>query len=1193
MLTLLFAIIAVALFLLGVLFVWEANYRPQYRYLQLLFPFVAVIYSIVGYFLIDTLSGAIRDLVDLIVSSLPLDDFNMAVAIALVFNFLFLVGFSILKPILRLLLRIFRKPYEKILKDPIAHFYDLSKETGYRFLRPSFVGVRRLFRNMFVAVLVLSCVLFFGSQMAPEWSLFRNPFYPAFPVLILGEIVYCLSGVTKDEYRGSVEAEDEGAHRVSNYGKLLNVYRHYFGDRILSVTSLGSADGLPYTHDDFCQALIDDGDHTDAVAGRYFQMLLRNGLLTSGNDGAYGELNHDYALSCVRLMHGRSVMFANPFWRDFIPYVFLPVNSQLIRNRKVLVLYGDGIDEQAMVDYMNEGLEFVTGFENLWTIGGLGADRSSSPDIALLSFSSLGDAALLRANADYFKDVSIALVINPSSLLGTYQIGMNILADLLAVGESCCYCIFDRNSDGLVDSLSHALRTNLTEVAATEHGGSVSTGVLWNVDGEFLQHRLFPGVAHYLGVGTELGLVALREQVERVDWVAEESIPLVDQRWIDGQYYGELLHFAELPQEQLQLDHHFHFHSTLWGMGRRRRCFVIAEDEPHNLFETYRQFTTRGTSQSFVNVLAPNYALRSYMVHNPDIFVADSKAVPSLAPDFAKSRRNAIVTILLLAAQTKMPIEERELLTILGRVGLRPTEGLGLPELLADLLREHVPLDGAATLESPIDLVEDEVYDGEVGAYVARRRYEFADDSPYERCFRELRNVPIQTEMPDGTRELLGARLYGHVYQFLLPSQYCVINGKNYEVVAIDEDGVALRRASDHFDRRHYYRQLRTFHCGEAPSSPEGDDDAGRGGRWWTSGGGVGDERTITDVKVQRIAASFEIETVGYLDLEDRGDLADAHVVGVSDIPVRSYLNKHALRLEFANAPQTAVNTIAVLISEFLVTLFPESHHYVDIVLPQRTGLPAGILPEFDGEEEEGVLYIIEDSLIDIGLVSSLDRHIRRILELCWDYLDWHLGMLAGEETATPQYELGEYHEQPRPESKPGFFRRVANRIAKLFRRKPKDDGTSAGSGSDGKATVPEPAPDPLGQADAESEPAPEPEGSPEARSGQEAALERGTALESEAELDVESELEPEAESGSESENLPGPGLGIESEDRTEADSKADLDVAGDTADESPEGEGLDSPEAEGADAEAVDGLEDGSVASPDTTEGRESDDEV
>ena len=1101
-------------FLLGVLLVAGANCKKDNRYRQLFLPVVAIVYGIVLLVNFNNLHEMVSNIVMLIKQNIPfLANLNVAVAEASLFNLLFMIAFAVVKLAYKGIVAALAMPFETVLKGLFGAFYEHDDELDRWHLRETLVGVRRMLRNLFVVSVVLAVVLFVCGNVFTDLPAFRNPFYPAFGVAVLGELFYFLDGITREEYENKIQVEGDSAQRVFQYAKIQKSLTHFFSDRLLHAFSQGQRRSSSESHHDFCENLIGSGGNAERVAGAYFMALVDKGILGRDSVGSFDELDHDRVLDTVKLLEGKSVMFASPFYTDFMPYVFLPLNAQLMRGGKVIVLHGmegsetlaEGGHDDGLAAFVEQGLALVTNVDGMWDVGPLSQDGSEMPDVALVPFSALGDTRQLLANAAFFEQVSFALVIDPSNLLATYQVGLSILAEYLSAGPTVTYCIFDKNSDGLVDSLSHALRTNLTEVGATSYCEGVSVGMMWDVDGEFLQHRLFPDVAHYLGVGTELGLVALRGQVEKVSWAARESIPLADQRWIMGQYYGEMLRFAELPQEQNQIEEHFEFYPDLWSMEKRQRRFIVVDDEFANLFEAYRQFATRGSEQAFVNVLSPNYLLRSYMVDNADMLVKDPKAIPALAPDFSKSQRNVVFSIIMMMVQGRRRMSEDEIRARFKYAGV--LDGRSIYDVLAGMMVEHFDAEGDDLPESHIVETEVNEYVPALRDIVSKRYYGLDDAASFSFAFRSLRNVPLVTEAPDGGELLLGSRLYGHVYQLFLPGQFVVLQGKYYEVLSInDEAGVMLRRAADHFTRRRYYRQLRSYTVGD-----------------WCDGGRPGDSRKIGNVRVMQGNATVEVKTTGYLDLSDYGNMATARRIELSDIPVRSYRNKGVVRIDLADAPARVVATLAVLISESFKTLYPRDWPYLAVLVDpgiDDTSVPLAVKPlanssyagfanEFADALEavpEGVLYqakcpvkgqaiyIVEDSLIDIGLVSSVERNLSRILELCWDFLDWHAGKLAGIVEEEPKIDPGEFPGDPEPPAKKGFFGRLIDKIRNLFGGGKKKGGApAAGEGGQGKQpeapVAADPAPEPAPVPEPKGEPAPAP-----APSGPEPAFEPATA---------------------------------------------------------------------------------------------------
>jgi hypothetical protein len=175
--------------------------------------------------------------------------------------------------------------------------------------------------------------------------------------------------------------------------------------------------------------------------------------------------------------------------------------------------------------------------------------------------------------------------------VSTGQIGLSLIVDQLGKNsEDIVYCPCDRNCDGLVDTLSHILKVNLTEVFATVPTLANCSYMYWNAHGEFLHHKILTGIAHYLGIGTELSSVALLHQIENTVWVSSERFPVLDMRWIAGQYYNKICSYILRPQSQEAFSEVFNVDANRWNLGTKDNAFITVEDEFNNLFEMTRLY---------------------------------------------------------------------------------------------------------------------------------------------------------------------------------------------------------------------------------------------------------------------------------------------------------------------------------------------------------------------------------------------------------------------------------------------------------------------------------------------------------------------------------------------------------------------------------------------------------------------------
>jgi hypothetical protein len=81
--------------------------------------------------------------------------------------------------------------------------------------------------------------------------------------------------------------------------------------------------------------------------------------------------------------------------------------------------------------------------------------------------------------------------------------------------------------------------------------------------------------------------------------------------------------------------------------------------------------------------------------------------------------------------------------------------------------------------------------------------------------------------------------------------------------------------------------------------------------------------------------------------------------------------------------------TIALLLNELFVTIFPHSVPFIVALTRDDEAEFGDLLDDLEIDGGEDSIYIVEDSVLDLGLVLSVERNWRRLFELIADFLEW------------------------------------------------------------------------------------------------------------------------------------------------------------------------------------------------------------
>lgn len=1033
------------------LLVRAVNLKKANRGRQFVLPGVALLYSLVFTYLLFRLGGdpfGIQDKVALLLERIPaLAGVAQAVMdfvskyLLFITNALVVLVFLAVKAVCLPIAGAIWKSRPGLMQATSAWFYEYDEEYQCWFLQERWRDFRGLMKAFWLAATLAAMVLMALSQQFPHWGAFAASPYPCFAALMLGEIVSLLGGYTRSEYELDILGDDARARRVVNLSRLRELLGQLFGDRLLlegtELESLGK-EGVT----DLLEDLALEESPQARIAAEYFQILKEGGT----------RLDVDNITSARALLEGKSVLFCNPFYRDLTPYFLLPMSDTLMHRRKCLVIAGRKSTEPEIRGWMEQSLRDYLKMGGLWRVGAVG-DEDQDYEIGILSFSQLYDLEMLSARRAFFRQVGFVLMLEPSMILATGQVGLSLVVNYCDEGEHApTYCMCDRNCDGLVDTLSHMIKQSITIVSATETPTCLHSEMCWSADGAYLHQRIMPDISRYLGVGTELAVASVKDQAPRVVWRSEKKFPVVDMKWIAGQYYQSICQYANLPMNQESVYEAIGFEADLWGTPKEQDACLIVEDEFCNLLEMVRLFLTRAEEEAFVNVISEDYLLRGYMQDNWRIFSADRKAIPTIVPDYARTERNATMRLMMMLVMSDaipQELAEKELRL----VGIKSDH-------ICDTLNELICKYTLETRPVVVPVVRDTVtgFELESGTETMLRirdKEEFLDHAGLS-----FRTAYYITEDDKENSSYMDAKLFGHIYQAVLPGQFFTYDGKYYEVRSVTpEKGVLVRRAADHIVGRRYYRQKRSYHLESR------DEESGR-------------SRHINGLEVTICSYEISVETDGYLELDESNDLCRAREVRIADNQrqgnehfeyVRNYRHKNVLRIRLPETTEEVRYTLCLLLMEVFRTVYADAWPYLAAVTAQtdktRDAL-RGVLYTLDGSGsreqgnalvEEDCIYIIEDSDVDMGLLESVDRNLNRLLAIVTDLLDWHQEKMITPDPPEP----GPGEVELPPQEKRGiwaaikrFFGKIGNFFRRLFGRKPKQ---GEAEGADGPETAGQP----------------------------------------------------------------------------------------------------------------------------------------
>ena len=182
----------------------KANLNKIDRGRQVLMPFIALLYCTIVAVILTQFHSLLIKIMGWISGFLPfLSNAGISHYMNL-FNLLIVVIFLVLKGIF---LPILNKTWKSknLMQLTSGNFYEYEEDLDKWLLKKEYEQVKTYCNGIYYAALGASVLIFVLGQMYPKMAFAQTPCYPVFGVLVLGEVINYLSGISRTELKMSLE----------------------------------------------------------------------------------------------------------------------------------------------------------------------------------------------------------------------------------------------------------------------------------------------------------------------------------------------------------------------------------------------------------------------------------------------------------------------------------------------------------------------------------------------------------------------------------------------------------------------------------------------------------------------------------------------------------------------------------------------------------------------------------------------------------------------------------------------------------------------------------------------------------------------------------------------------------------------------------------------------------------------------
>lgn len=785
--------------------------------------------------------------------------------------------------------------------------------------------------------------------------------YPIFLLILLGKINSFLDAYTAEQYCEKVLHSN--TERVRN-------------PRIVIVSDKVVCQLKKFKLSVECEYRSEEDEIScEEESNEYEHNLLEN-FLKGRNREEYKE---DYLFNpTVNLLKKQSVIFNTFFYRDLELAVFFPMMLAAFKEKKSLVIMEEP-DYKEEKKWVESSIEKMCGIYDYILCSGI-READGSENIFIVTYQEIvqwKENAFLKKIAG---QIELMFLVEPSSqtMQNLEEINnFKIFAE--SFGEDINIIISDSHQEIAERMLSISDGKTIYKGPYYWMPRQYSA-IVWDADSkenqEFGSKDIETNIIHILKKKADKG---------EIFWINQNVCPSVDLWWYYQKYMGQL--------DRIEIKHM----ETGRELKVSQEAYYIVEDGENNFLRMKERFLSRAEEKGFVCIISPNYLLRNYLIQDKTI----KESVKNNIKDIILSEtpitlRNVVIDLIKKLYQDYVKEEDiRRSISAFAEDIDKVIDIDKNKEIYKDIHR---------VIEMLINFyfsnwdVKVELKENEIG----RKRYKIKEDSLVYEFIQQETELSVYREK-EVLREKFGV-CYHTVFQKYLPGQNIIFNGRQYLFSDIlFEEGkykIDVKRNLNKGEKREYYRQVREYNL-TFTENPRPCLQLYEGGH---------------GIYMERRQFNINCTTLGYIKMPRFNDFYHGVYTSVRGVDIRMYQNKEVLRIKIPRADSVVHMYFAIILREILYTLCPEDIDYLGVGI--QVGCENELIKEYINrgiiwqvtvlQKEENCIYILEDSVNELGILQDLQQKMVFIVDLIVSYVEWYIQsdddyLLFGAEDGTKE----------------------------------------------------------------------------------------------------------------------------------------------------------------------------------------------
>jgi len=986
--------ISIFLFSFSILLLWILNFSKKKRYRQILYPKAALLFSCIAMWLyikpIDGIQQYINQFIEILAEYFYsyTNYYSFQQQFPLYYNLGILIIFATIKLTLGVLYKIsdfwslFQREKDKqddIEQVEYINFPYKSGEEGI-YLEYKWITTAQYMVSMsfFSFIILIFCI--YEAYVYSLNQVIHIPKLPAIPMLLFFEISWYLGGYTsanlkeqEKKNRDKKQKRDKD-FQIEVWKELWKVYKELHEHaRILSMHE-------PNKKEDQKKLNFPTKESLSANKNIELRTLINH-------------LNNKYIIDIhgfqmlESLWKHDDILISESTFEKSAPLVFALLQKNIADRNKIIILTHDNNRIEGWINnWMNKDL-FASYKPKIVKNRIFHRDE----DIIISSVQDLLNYPMESAK-DWFGQASVVISINISDVIfpniGDASTLFRILKDMTEQEEMQFILWTTEKRKNMLASLYDYLSIRPKEFHFSSKPLNEQCYMVWPTEDEsLLQNLILKNYPYRINSGIVLSVPALKKNIKSIRMIGAEKEPWRDyiekiDMWLTQSWKtheikttpGNAINYNKVPYICSSLE----------------RDFIIAHDTDYNLVTTLYKAMAFGRNESFVHVVTSQYLLRDYFADNLDFFLERCPETISLAPTLL--RESSTVAYYLIKRLLFTELDEDEILSHLNRIEYHSQDVLHeeiVFDRLIDLFKRVFNIDYSNRL---ILRIEDSFNKGQL-QFEKKLKYKIKHEVDKD-IHDEVYNIK------DYANHVLKTIPKDHIYQNYLPGQLHSFDGQLFKIVAIDDRTNSIKAERIESEKTISYKHINDIVFYSIAPFRET----------------IQEETFKTHEISKRIfEVHYKITTTGYFSfMNGYNFLSDFGYIDLKNNNItRQYKQGRMLGINIVSNDNNDIGnnalnislTLALIFKELFVTIFPESYQYLQTTTTfeashQEDDFSDDVLKlipriEFDlnnpYEKNSIILFIIEDSKKDMGLVKAIYDNLDFLFQLIEDYLSWYL----------------------------------------------------------------------------------------------------------------------------------------------------------------------------------------------------------